>query len=100
MKETVIQRAILQYLAYVKRVYSFRANSGNIITQEGRYFKTGRAGCPEIIVCHKGRFIGLEVKTPTGRQSHVQKEAQIDIERAGGEYHIVRSVDDVNKIIK
>jgi hypothetical protein len=31
-------------------------------------------GVPDIIVVREGRFLGLEVKTETGRQSPEQKE--------------------------
>lgn len=99
MKESLIQRAILEYLAYVKDIYFFRSNSGSVVTSNGRFFRTGKKGCPDIICCYKGLFIGFEIKNEKGKQSIFQKDAQIDIEKAGGKYYLVRSVDDVEKII-
>jgi len=99
MQEKIIQKAILQYLAYIKDLYFFRAGSGAIKTEKGGYFKSGKKGCPDIICCYKGKFIGLEVKNEKGKISEYQKQAERDISKAGGEYYIVRSVDDVIKII-
>lgn len=97
--EAMIQRAILEYLNHIPGCYFFRAGSGAFQTAAGRYVKTGRPGVPDIICLFKGRFIGVEIKTETGRQSNSQKQAEKDILSAGGEYHIVRSISDIRKII-
>lgn len=100
--EAMIQRAIMDYLDIVakqKPIYHFRAGAGAMKTEQGRYFKTGRAGLPDVVVLLGGRWIGLEVKTATGRQSTAQKNAENYIKDAGGEYYIVRSVSDVKSII-
>jgi len=102
MKESVIQRGILDYLELLSRtipVYYFRAGAGAMKTAQGRFFKTGRPGLPDIVCCHMGKIIGLEVKTKTGRQSQSQKKAEQEIKAAGGEYHVVRSVADVKEIL-
>ena len=102
MKESTIQRGILDYLELFSRtntIYFFRAGSGAFKTSAGRYFKTGVKGLPDIIALYAGRFIGLEVKTPKGRQSIDQKKAEDSILRSGGEYHIVRSISDVKEIL-
>ncbi len=103
MKESVIQRGIMDYLTMIQRqqnIYWFRAGSGAIKTEQGRFFKTGRPGCPDIVAIKDGKFIGLEVKTINGRQSPAQKIAEKEIINAGGEYHIVRSISDVKKIFR
>jgi len=63
--------------------------------------KYARKGVPDIIVLlpPHGRFLGIEVKGPQGRQSPEQKGFQFDIERAGGLYWIVRSVDDLELLM-
>jgi len=103
MNESVILKGICDYLSTRNDVYWFRSAAGAIQTQNGRYFKTGRPGCPDITVCHRdklfpGSYIGIEVKTATGKQSKIQKQAQADIEAAGGRYYICRSVSDVKAI--
>jgi len=101
--EAMIQKGILDYLTMISKqmpLYFFRAGSGAVKTMQGRYFKTGRPGVPDIVVCWAGKFVGLEVKAPKGRQSQAQKKAEQEIASAKGEYHIVRSVSDVKAIIE
>ena len=64
------------------------------------FIKNNKPGAPDIIVCYQGNYVGLEVKSKKGRQSDSQKDAEERILDAGGEYHIVRSVEDVQEIIK
>ena len=102
MNESTIQKGIMDYLELFSRtnpIYYFRAGAGAMKTAQGRFFKTGRPGLSDIVVLYLGRFIGLEVKTKTGRQSQAQKQAEVDILAAGGEYYIVRSIADVRKVL-
>jgi len=103
-KEKEIQYTITQYLEYQKNLYFIRTNSfaGAFMRRDGSsgYIKNNKAGCPDIIVLKDGRFIGLEVKTDKGKQSDLQKEAEEKIERCGGEYYIVRNLEDVVEILK
>ena len=64
---------------------------------QGSRFTTN--GTPDIIAVIDGRFIGLEFKTYRGRQSEDQKIFQVRLEAAGGKYHIIRSVDDLNAVL-
>jgi len=101
MLEKQIQKQILDYLQGLYSygvVYFFRSGSGKLKVKGG-YFKTGRNGCPDITVICKGKFIGIEVKTKDGVQSVAQLKAQREIEKAGGFYYIVTSVEEVEKII-
>lgn len=106
MHESGIQTAILHYLALLEnqgKVYAFRNNSfrGFIQRRNGTkgFIKNNKRGVPDIIMCYKGCFVGLEVKTEKGRQSQTQKEAEQAINEAGGYYYIVRSVDDVDEVL-
>jgi len=101
--EREIQKTIIEYLTYLEnlgKLYFFRAGSGAIKLDNGRYFKTGKPGLPDIIVLIKGMFIGLEVKTSNGKQSKIQKEAEENIKKNNGYYFIVRSIEDVENILK
>lgn len=42
-----------------------------------------------------GIFIGIEAKTVTGKQSALQRIAQLDIEAASGEYRLVYGSEDI-----
>jgi hypothetical protein len=99
--EAMIQRAILDYLEWYgksHKIYAFRSAAGMVKTEQGRMFKTGRPGTPDISVCYKGMYWGIEVKTATGRQSASQKKAEKEILAAGGRYELVRSLDDTKKL--
>lgn len=101
-KESIIQKSITDYLTMIQRqhkIYWFRAGSGAIKTEQGGYFKSGRPGVPDIIVVKNGLFYGLEVKTIKGKQTEHQKNAQAEIEVAGGKYFVVRSIDDVKECL-
>lgn len=60
----------------------------------------GTSGIPDIIICYKGRFIGMECKLPGGRLTELQKRALDKINRAGGIAQRVESVDDARAIIR
>ena len=59
-----------------------------------------KPGDPDIVVCYKGRYIGLEAKSPVGVQSPIQKRRMEEIRVAGGIYGLVRSVEDVKEILR
>jgi len=90
----------LQYQENLGKLWFVRSASGAVNTDTGRRFKTGKKGCPDILLCKDGCFIGLEVKTAKGRQGKAQVEVQKRIEARGGKYYVVRSIDDVSAIIE
>lgn len=102
MKESVIQKGICDWLGWQEKklgIYWFRANSGAMKLESGRFMKTGRPGLPDICAIKEGVFYGLEVKTAKGKQSQSQKYAEEQIKQAGGQYHVVRSIADVKEIM-
>jgi hypothetical protein len=52
-------------------------------------------GMPDMIVTRDGRTVEIEVKTPRGKQSARQLEYEDALTLAGGEYRVVRCVEDV-----
>jgi Holliday junction resolvase len=58
-------------------------------------------GIPDRIAIKGGRVLFLEIKKPAGwKQSDEQKEFQANIERVGGEYYLVRSLEEIMKILE
>ena len=90
MLERDVVAAIKKYLASLGSDVFFWKEHG------GPY---GTSGVPDIICCCKGRFLGLEVKLPTGTLTELQKRAIERINRAGGIAGRVESVADVQRII-
>jgi hypothetical protein len=99
--ESEIQRAICDYLAY-RKVFFWRQNTAPTFdraTQSYRAMPTyAMRGVPDIIVIKAGQFIGLEVKADRGRLSADQMTFSDCARRAGAQYHVVRSIDDVQRI--
>lgn len=58
------------------------------------------AGLPDIQCCIYGWFIGIEVKMPGKKSTQTprQKFVQQQIEAAGGEYHLVDSVEEALQV--
>ena len=107
LTEKQIQNQCIGYLDFLEKkglLYYFRSGSGAVKTVRNNgtqgYFKTGKPGAPDITVCYKGKFVGIEIKTLTGRISENQKQAQCYIEQAGGSYHIIRSLSELETLFK
>ena len=60
---------------------------------------TNKAGTPDIIVCWRGRFVGIEVKSSVGKLSKLQKFRRKEIEASGGTFIVARSVLDVMGVL-
>jgi Holliday junction resolvase len=43
-----------------------------------------KAGVPDLLVCCKGKFLGIELKGPTGKPSELQLYNIEEIKKAGG----------------
>jgi hypothetical protein len=98
IKESDIQSAILQYLN-LKHIFHYRNNTGAFRTERGGFYKFGEVGSPDIICVVRGRFIGIECKTPTGKLNDNQLDFKERLEEAGGMYVVARSLDDISNIL-
>lgn len=104
--EIQIQSAICEYLALREKqgklLYWRQNNIQPSGVRNGKvfFYKTNnhsKKGIPDIIVIKDGFFIGLEVKDKT-KQSPDQKEFERILKENGGEYHVVRSIDEVQEL--
>lgn len=82
MTEQAIQKKIVDYLSK-NGAYSVKT----IATNSG--------GTPDILCCFKGRFCAIEVKSPKGKVSELQKWHIEQIKKAGGVAFVARSIDEV-----
>ena len=116
--ESNVIRVINDYLQIQKnqkKLMFIRNNSGAFPIADGknkrRYIRFGDKGSPDFLVwmpeCDPEglyatwtvRCIALEAKSDTGKQSKGQKEWQKDFEAIGGEYYIVRCLEEaIDKI--
>jgi hypothetical protein len=119
--ESDIIRAVNDYLQIQrnkKKLMFIRNNSGAIPIVDGknkrRYIRFGDKGSPDFLVwlpynnemecgfipmCKWMRGLALEAKSDIGKQSIDQIEWQADFEKLGGEYYIIRSIEELIKII-
>ena len=111
ISETDIQSAIIRYLSILEnqgKLFFNRTNNIPPVNKNSKGEVVGfrrlpvgaKKGIPDIWVIMNGHTIGLEVKTSTGRQSKEQKEIEERFKKNGAEYYVVRSLEDVKRIIK
>jgi hypothetical protein len=98
MRESDIQRQILEYLA-LKRIFHYRNNSSAFKDSNNHFYRFGALGSPDIICVIDGQYVGIEVKAPKGKQSDHQKEFQRKLEAAGGKYILAYSLDEILRTI-
>lgn len=105
--EKGICQAINSLLAYKENLGQLlfqRNNSfvGAITRRDGSsgFIKNGKRGSPDYyIFLPSGQTIHLEVKAEKGKQSVEQLEWEMKCKKLGHKYCLVRSIDDVEKIL-
>lgn len=76
------------------------------LTQKNVYWASiqggpgSKPGDPDMVVCKDGRFIALEMKAKSGRQSPIQMKREQEIKESGGEYYLIRRLEEVKEIIE
>jgi hypothetical protein len=72
MKESEIQRQILDYLA-LKGIFHYRNNSGAFKDSAAHFYRFGALGSPDIICVIKGQYVRIEVKAPKGSSQIIRR---------------------------
>ena len=115
--ESDVIKAINDYLQIQRnqgKLMFIRNNSGAMPIIDGknkrRYIRFGDKGSPDFLVFIKSildtdtyysellKTIAVEVKSETNTLSEAQMKWQADFEKLGGEYYIIRNIDDLIKI--
>ena len=114
MTEADILRTITDYLQIGMNQHKWwytRLNSGSFFVGSegsGRMIKGAGKGTADILVikhdaCVQNiwhhRVLFLEVKSEKGKQSEAQREFEAQIKEQGASYFVVRSVDEVEKLL-
>jgi hypothetical protein len=79
-----------------------------ILNEEGAYYSMpigtgyGNSGVPDFLVCHRGRFIGIEAKAGTNRPTTLQEDNLYRIRNAGGITLVVNetNLDELRRILE
>ena len=90
MNEAALIQRIRKYLATVPECFFWKEHGGQY----------GTAGIPDVIVCHKGRFIALEAKVGKNKPTKLQAATIDKIRQAGGAAAVVCSVEDVRVVLE
>lgn len=77
--ENKVKRACVALLEKHKAYYFFPMMAGY-----------GRAGIPDLIICHHGKFLGVECKAGHNKTTPLQERELAAIKAAGGESMVVR----------
>lgn len=104
--EGQIVNAVIRWL-HAHGVFNYRQNTG-AYKPEGskRYIRYGYPGSPDVIAvlpktsAYPGVFLGIEAKTDRGKQQDSQIAFQRKIEDSGAFYFVVRSLDDMESLVK
>ena len=76
-----------------------------MLIQHGAYYAMpatggyGSSGVPDFLVCHHGRFIGIECKANGGKPTALQLNNMKQIELAGGTAVVINE-DNLNQLEK
>lgn len=84
-REKEIENEIKQYIAENGGL-AYKIHGGDLYQE---------TGIPDLLVCWKGLFFGIEVKDPNGEPSAIQLAQGARIMNAGGHFIIATSVQDV-----
>lgn len=80
------------------RIFVERQNVGGM--KKGKhYIQFAKRGTPDLWCIVDGKYVGLEVKKPSGEQSRPQIEFEARVKAAKGYYFIVRSLDEAQLAI-
>jgi len=88
--EGKVKKKVKEYLVSIGAWYYMPVSNG-----------MGRSGCPDILVCYKGRFMAFETKAP-GKLKNTTPNQDREIEginKAGGMAIVVDDVEQVKEAI-
>jgi hypothetical protein len=106
--EAGLQRAVAQYLDALGLLWCHPPMGGYRTLAVGAELKRqgAKAGVPDVLIFARSprrpdvRGVALELKTPTGRVSEVQREWHAALAREGWIVRVVRSASDVLDVLR
>ncbi len=103
MKETLIQKSVLDYLR-LSGYFAVRLNNIPTPLGDGKFRPVAMKGLPDahvdIVVDGLPISVWIEFKNEKGRLSPNQKAVMEKIKTYGGFYFVIRSIDEMERAIK
>jgi len=84
--EGKVKKAVKEYLVSRDAWYYMPVSNG-----------MGRVGCPDILVCWRGRFIAIETKAP-GKRNNTTPNQDREIDAINSANGLAVAVDDVSQV--
>lgn len=98
LKESDIQKQILEYLFMVKGYFCWRNNTGGFTDSRNHYYKFGKTGSGDILgLTNTGRFFSIEVKQPGKKPTDAQIEFMQNVISGNGIAFVATCLEDVIK---
>ena len=100
--EAQIQILVVEWFRRLYPQYLIYSCPNEATYQRSPYYKLlgMLPGASDIIMVLKDKVFFLEFKDTKGRQSDYQKQFQVKVELLGFEYHIIRDLADLKKILR
>lgn len=100
IKESQIQKQVLDYLR-LRKIFCFKLNNTGVYKKAtGSYIPSGIIGLPDIIAFIRNEVVFLEIKTEKGKLSDGQKAFQAQCEKNRIEYHVIRCLEDAMRLVE
>lgn len=87
-----LEAQILEYLNYMSETFAWSTH--------GTRNRPELEGVADIIMCRSGHLVAIEIKVGRDKQRTTQQLFEQDIELAGGDYRVVRSIEDLNELLE
>jgi len=118
IRESDIQKSILDYLRLKKYFCWKNSTTGIYVKARDTFIPSQNVGSPDVFVvvptfdhhidtitrqtlcqCIFGQIWGLEVKNEKGKQTSAQRDWEKVFKKNGGRYLLVRSLDEIMKVL-
>jgi hypothetical protein len=87
---------VIKYLEWKGHFCSRIQSQGQYHPGRGRWIKSKvKRGIGDIIACIEGKFVMIEIKYGKDKQSEYQKAIEKEVEKSGGDYLIVKTINDL-----
>ena len=87
--ESKLKRQLIREVFVPRNVFWSRIDQG----------VSGKPGDPDMVICYKGRFIGIEAKTYDNGLRPMQKRRMEEILSAGGRFVVARCNKDIEDVL-
>ena len=101
MKERDLQRAVLDYFALQKDCFAVRINTMGVPLHGREGFRPSpMRGVADVLVCIKGKFLAIELKSSKGKLSAEQESFLDSVSNTGGYAIVASSLDAVMDVVE